>query len=205
MEREEFSPVEQRTVLGRPRIAEVEAFLEEPWHVPALRDEAQQKYEAWIALARAGLVRNAESCLTDVWELKRQDHLASFLEFAERTGIPLHPLDYVEPSQVQRGVYWIVWRERPGQSWAQRVLKRVGQHLAGKLPWMGGRFRMYPLRHAGTMERLQRFPPEVANWAYLLGQRAELEEAVVFEQVFEPDPILAVLVGGRWFEITRWE
>lgn len=205
MEREQPFVVESGTVLRRPRIVEVEAFLDETWHTPSLRDEAQQQYEAWVALAGAGLVRDAEGCLADVWALRKQDHLASFLEFAERAGIPLHPLDHVEASHVLKGVYWVVWQEKPGQSWLTRVLKMVGQRLAEKLPWLGGRFRMYPLRHPGTMERLQRFPPEVANWAYLLGQRAELEDAVVFEQVFETDPILAVLVGGKWFEITRWE
>ena len=205
MNRDEPFLTESGTVLRRPRIAEIEAFLDEEWQDLSLKDEAQQKYEAWIALARAGLVQGAEGCVTDVWTFRKQDHLVAFLLFAERSGIPLLPLDHVEPSQVLRGVYWVVWQEKPGTSWLRRTLKLLGQRVAEKLPFFGGRFRMYPLRHPGTLERLQRFPPQVANWAYLLGQRAELEDAVVFEQVFETDPILAVQVGGRWFEITRWE
>ena len=228
MEREQPLAAESGIVLWRPRIAEVEAFLDETWHAPILRDEAQQHYEAWIALARAGLVKTTEGCLADVWRLRRQDSLASFTEFAERSGIPLQPLEYVEPS-APRGVYWVV---RPAKleltpaslrhSRLKRALKAIGRRLADRLvlspeatrrgesfverlPWRGGRFRMYPLRHPGTMERLRRFPPEVATWAFLLGQRSEVESAVVFEKYLEPDPILAVQVGGKWFEITRWE
>ena len=41
-----------------------------------------------------------------------------------KTGLDV--LYYSGASQVLRGIYWVVWQEKPEQSWLRRTLKLLG-------------------------------------------------------------------------------
>ncbi|MCX6024242.1 MAG: hypothetical protein NTZ05_21440 [Chloroflexi bacterium] len=183
---------------SRPRLTEVEAFLQDTWSNPTARRRAEETYRAWALLATAGAADSAESCISAVWALRRADRCAGMLAACKTQGIPLERLTIAEPSETAAGVYYLAWRN-PWPNWRRRLRAKLG--LIADATLESGRFRKHPFGHPDTKRLTMRLPAEAAHWAFLLARLPEPEEIAVFALVNEPDPILAVMANDQWFMV----
>jgi hypothetical protein len=51
------------------------------------------------------------------------------------------------------------------------------------------------------VEQINSLLPETRDY----GQKTLIEETAIFKRVRNPDPILAIKIGGQWYSLFEWE